>query len=251
MHNSLTIAGSLSAPFYRSVKLIRDPLVQGADNLVLGGGTVLAMRWGHRISTDLDYFLNTDNFPQAKAQINDIANHLKGADKSALYDLDISTYHLKFMIDGTAISVFTSPSYTDHKPVQYERKSELPLESTVEILAKKLHGRILSNGEFTQRDFYDLCVACHTDPESYTALWQLTAESDRNAIADELKRWRSSDNIKNAQNSAPLIAPIYTNLADRLWDYSENVIRYNRIPDAIMGALPVQTNDQTQDNSNK
>ena len=246
MHNSLKITDNLSVPFYRSVKLIRDSLGAGADNLVLGGGSVLAMRWGHRISTDLDYFLRTENLIQAHTHINELAMNLNSADKTSVTDLNVFTNHLNFRIGDTAISVFSTPPYTSHEASQYESECELPLEHTVEILAKKLYGRILSNGEFTQRDFYDLCVACHIDPDSYTSLWQLTAETDRNIIADELKRWRTSDAIRNARNSDPLIEPIYTKLADRLWHYSEDVIRSNTIPDGVMNIPPAQTATQTR-----
>lgn len=37
--------------------LIEQLIVADRSNLILGGGTVLAMHWQHRISTDLDFVI--------------------------------------------------------------------------------------------------------------------------------------------------------------------------------------------------
>ena len=35
------------------------------DHALLGGGTVLAARWGHRLSVDLDFFMRQEAFDES------------------------------------------------------------------------------------------------------------------------------------------------------------------------------------------
>ncbi|MCY3812561.1 MAG: hypothetical protein OXH15_12265 [Gammaproteobacteria bacterium] len=87
----------------------------GPAGCVLGGGTVLAARWQHRVSTDV------------------------------------------------------------------------PTESTAEILARKVQSRILDLGAFTARDLYDIVVAQDRDRKALRRVMASITAQERTAIASELR----------------------------------------------------------------
>ena len=88
-------------------------------------------------------------------------------------------------------------------------------------------------GTFAKRDFYDFCVACHKTPESFKRAVNLLEIDQLIQISDEIKDWRNSPLISQAEKNKPLIEPVYQELANNLWYHSENVIRYNTIPDHL------------------
>lgn len=127
----LTLPKNVTAPFYWSESVFRQALGQDMSKIILGGGTVLAMHWKHRVSTYLDYFLNEPNLAKASEIINK-----------------------------------THPSNLEE-------------------------------------------------------------------IAEELKKWRSSDLVKTAMDGKDLIEPYYQAIADNLWSHAETAIRTRTLPEHL------------------
>ena len=238
---ALTIPRYIMAPFHKSEILFRNIYGENIDKITLGGGTVLAMHWQHRVSTDLDYFLNPQNLSGKEniSLINNAADYLeKAAAKNIIHSLDAAPYHLKFMIDETEVLLFTSTPLTDDPTTHNEKDTSLRLENITEILSKKLLGRVMNLGEFAKRDFYDFCVACHKTPESFTAALNILKPNQLTEIADEVNDWRNSPLIRQTEKKKPLIEPVYQELANNVWRISEDVIRHNTIPEHLFADIP-------------
>ena len=230
----LSIPRNVMPAFYRTEALFRNIFQEDMDKIVLGGGTVLAMHWNHRISTDLDYFLIEPNVLKAKELISKARKPLLELQaQEKLQGLDDAAYHIKFFIHGTETTIFTTQRIMTDPSTHHEKQSGLKLENIDEILAKKINGRILSLGAFTTRDFYDICVACHKDPDTFNKALSTASDNDIEAILHELRQWRSSDMIKEAIAGKQLIEPRYPNLVDNLWAHAESALRSRNLPDHL------------------
>lgn len=109
-------------------------------------------------------------------------------------------------------AVMTIPRPTVRDPyVQYVQGTDIPTESTAEILARKLQSRILDLGVFTDRDLYDLLVAQEHDPDALRRVLVSVTAEERAAIASELgalpRHWSSGE---------PVREPSYPELLDDL-----------------------------------
>ena len=231
MSKPLAIPRNVMEPFYWSESVFRKIFNEDVNKIVLGGGTVLTMHWEHRTSTDLDYFSIEPNLVKARELINRAREPLRELQaKGKIQDLEEAAYHLKFFIYGTETTLFTTQSTTLEPATHHEKHSGLKLENTAEILVRKISGRILSLGDFTIRDFYDFCVACHKEPEAFDKALRTTSESEIETIVHELKRWRSPDIVKEAIKGKQLIEPRYQDIANNLWSYAETALRTRTLP---------------------
>ena len=230
----LSIPRNVMAAFYWSESVFRKIFKGDMNKIVLGGDTALAMHWDHRVSTDLDYFLIEPDILKAKELISKTKQPLRDLHaEGKIKDLNESAFHTRFFVQDTEITLFTTQSIIRDSATHHEKHSELKLENIAEILAKKINGRILSLGDFTMRDFYDFCIACHKEPATFNKALSTADESDLESIAHELKRWRSSDLVNEAIKGKQLIEPRYHKIADNLWSHAETVIRTRTIPDYL------------------
>ena len=211
--NTISIVHNLAAPLQHIVPLFNEALGPNIDKLHLGGGTVLASRWQHRLSTDLDFFLHTTHPSDARTLLSAIRKRIKQpTDTYALTDIHIAGGHLSFKTGNTRTSIFTTLPQTDKHSEQREHVTHILLESTEEILAKKLYGQIIGNGEFTKRDFYDFCVAEIQEPDALNAILQSLGD-ERELIHTELKNKYRSELIRDAEHGSPLLEPVYPDIA--------------------------------------
>lgn len=160
---------------------VRKPLadhLRGEPNILLGGGTALAARWAHRHSTDVDLFVEPAHYKRLfhnEAQFTrDLSLHAPDARQ-----VDVEPGFLKITFgDAGHVSVSSSPWLTpDPRSVDTVRASGIPVETTAEILAKKLRYRMIHNERIVPRDLYDLAVARRVDPAALqTALSHLKTE---------------------------------------------------------------------------
>ncbi len=215
---TLVIAANVQPALEQVAPLFQKALGPNIDKLQLGGGTVLASRWQHRTSTDLDFFLHGDNQASVAVLLSTISRTIQAhADTHSLTQIQIAGHHLSFKLQGTQTSLFTTPPLTNVPSMQREHSTRILLEPTEEILAKKLHGRIIGNGEFTKRDFYDFCIANLREPEALNAVIN-NLGNGKEMIHAELENKYRSESIKEAENSAPLLNPTYPDIAEQLWD---------------------------------
>lgn len=181
------------------------------SKLALGGGTVLAARWKHRESTDVDLFAPSGALVETDAAMHalSVAVRERLCD-GRLADGLVGKRHLRLTFPAPAgeLSVFTGANATTRAIAANESAAGLAVHSTEEILARKLMFRVHGLGEFTQRDFYDFAVAALQEPAAMTrVLSQFDIEANR-AVAREL----SAEPF--GFQSRPLLAAAYPGLAE-------------------------------------
>ena len=194
----------------------------------LGGGTVLAARWAHRKSTDVDIFLPANSSiaaldPRWNPRFTNTMNAL-GASR-----VEVQDRALKFSFPTGRIEI-----------TQLDPIPKIPFESAVvdgrdmtvyrnsQILTGKLHGR---GKRLPPRDIFDIAVARHEDPG---ALRTAVNYLDSNLHAEILHTIRM-DAMVYAEDAADAIiepAERWTHLlhegADRAMEALE-LARYRRV----------------------
>ena len=124
----LPIPHNVRAPFYWSESVFRNIFKEEIDKIVLGGGTVLAMHWNHRLSTDLDYFITEPNLITARNLINRTEEPLKQLhSEGQITRLDQAAYHTKFFIHDTEVTLFTTQALTQGQTTHHEKNSQIKL----------------------------------------------------------------------------------------------------------------------------
>ncbi len=192
--------------------------------LVLGGGTVLASRWHHRVSTDLDLFLYAPK-PSALRYIEYVAAVLENMPQ--VERIQVASYHLSFEVADTPVSLFTATSLTGESAVEHESETGVLLDSSLEIMAKKVMGRMFELGDFLERDMYDLCVASHRVPDLSDSLWKMVPEQQKAQLADELKKLARQT---MRMSGRPVVEPKYPYIAKHVWSCGETLVRTGSIP---------------------
>ena len=175
----------------------------GRDGCVLGGGTVLAARWHHRVSADIDLFTDRERYTERVANRREevtaaLETLVAGVGEGAV-EVERGWLRVHFPEGPAALMTIPRPTVRDAY-VQYVQGTGMPMESTAEILARKLQSRILDLGVFTDRDLYDLLVARERDPEALRRVLASITEAERAAIASELgalpRRWSSGEPVR-------------------------------------------------------
>lgn len=133
--------------------------VMNLDSIWMGGGSVLAARWKHRHTTNIDLFFDELKCPSntrdtvVAAVIQRLGDQAENS--MAVYSdgLVCKTPFGPLSINGTDRLIDTEDSS------QRENVGNLLTESSSEILLKKIRGRILNNREYSVRDLYDVVSA--------------------------------------------------------------------------------------------
>ena len=149
----------------------------------IGGGTLLAARWGHRLSTDIDIFLDERSGLGALNPRRDMgfttAMENAGAEK-----LSVEDRSLKFQFTAGRVEI----AQLDPKPkVGHEfalvEGWRIPALRNTQILAGKLSGRGLRS---PARDIFDIAVAGLKDPD---ALEEAVNLLGRDSIREITTKW--------------------------------------------------------------
>ncbi len=162
----------------------------GPDGYVLGGGTVLAARWQHRVSTDIDLFTDHERYQQTiLTRRDEVANALSDlVAETGEGAVEVERGWLRVLFPEGPAALMTIPRPTIRDPyVEHVQGTNVPTESTAEILARKVQSRILDLGVFTDRDLYDLLVAQQRAPEPLNRVLASITAGERAAIASELR----------------------------------------------------------------
>ena len=140
----------------------------GDRNITLGGGSALAARWNHRHSADIDLFLqdpvhhrrnyqSRDRFRRAFESIDSFRACRCAVDGGEISFKDQSASESRIH----SIAVTTMPVSS-----QVAMGTAICLETSAEILAKKLHKRLIAAHRHLPRDIHDLAWAAKLDPGS-------------------------------------------------------------------------------------
>ena len=159
-------------------------LCGSADDLALGGGTALASRWDHRISTDISLFVTPEAFGRVREGWMDIASELGAVSLAGGRGWARGT------LPGGDFSISTTPDVLpERNAARIDRVATwgLRLESSAEILAKKLRLRMLGSGVLVARDLYDIYAASEFDRNALELALGAIAEDDRRMLAIEVR----------------------------------------------------------------
>lgn len=187
-HTELSISGNPGIVLARVAPALLK--LFGPDGLVLGGGTVLAARWQHRVSTDIDLFTEAERYQDQVASRRDevvaaLSRLVSEAGEGAV-EVERGWLRVHFPEGPAALMTIPRPTVRDLY-AEVAKGSGIFTESTAEILARKLQSRILDLGVFTDRDLYDLLVAKKRDPLALRRALASLTEGERAAIASELR----------------------------------------------------------------
>ncbi|MDE3261411.1 MAG: nucleotidyl transferase AbiEii/AbiGii toxin family protein [Acidobacteriota bacterium] len=191
----------------------REPLAAhlgGEHHLCLGGGTALAARWAHRHSTDVDYFIKPEPYARLHANAEQFARDLERA--TGVRDLSVGPSGTRIILaDGGEVSVSTTPGFTgDPRSEDTVRGTAIGLETSAEILARKIGGRILGNSVFVPRDLYDIAVSRQCDPDAFATACSRFTDRQLRDIAIEL---RSLHPDWMETHHRPIVAPAFPGAA--------------------------------------
>lgn len=210
---------SLMRPALRVVDSLR---VAGYGELDfrLGGGTVLMFRFDHRISKDIDLF--TDD-AQALGFLSPRLNDVSAA---LVSDYQEQANSVKLILPEGDIDIIVAGTVTrarSDETLAFEGRS-LPLDTTAEILAKKLLFRAES---FKARDVFDMSAALSLDrPSAVSALEATRSVHDvlRRRLAG-LRSFSHSELLADiilTENGARFAAGMIERLEDALREVQDN-----------------------------
>ena len=192
----------------------------GEDNIRLGGGTALAMRWHHRHSTDVDLFVDPAVYAPLYRAPDDFLEQIEcGPLEVDLLGVYPSWCQLRF-VEGE-VSMMTHPSLThDPRSADTVRGTRVALETSAEILAKKLGPRMIGSEVYVPRDVYDLACARTYDPEALHTAFRSIHPNYRRDIRDKLNllpaRWMENHPKQVRSPARPEDMPLAVAIVRRL-----------------------------------
>ena len=146
-----------------------------------GGGTALMLRYRHRVSKDIDIFVDGPQWLSVLSpRLNDTTDMLSR-------DYVEDTMYLKLALVEGEIDFIAAPLLTRPGAIRTELRGRVvSVETPTEIVAKKLHFR---GTRLRPRDVIDLAVVCNDNPRNLsecTHLW----EDQISGILDHLSSLR-------------------------------------------------------------
>lgn len=170
---------TLPPPLHEGLQRLTERLegVLPPTQIVLGGGTTLAMRYGHRRSTDLDLF-----YPLT---LSEIIEQQHGPDvweetlRELLDDEPGETFGMlgaTGTIDTIPFSIFPGRIIHDAREAQPIDGQRIRAQGTFGILDGKVIGRIYDRTQAnTVRDLYDLTVCARVAPKETERMLEVLA----------------------------------------------------------------------------
>lgn len=151
----------------------------------IGGGTVLAARWSHRISTDIDIFLDERSGLGALNPGRDMGFTMAMEDAGA-EKLSVEDRSLKYQFTSGRVEI----TQLDPRPkvgheIALVEEWRIPVLSNTQILAGKLGGRGLRS---PARDIFDIAVAGLKDLD---ALEEAVNLLGRDSIREIITKWEA------------------------------------------------------------
>ena len=156
-------AATLLAAAFETMDAALGQVVPAGHRWRLGGGTLLAARWQHRRSTDLDIFLPGDSgIAILDPRWNpDFANAMR---RIGATSVDVLTNSLKFSFPSGRIEITQLDPIPDLPVIQAVVDGrELAIYHNACVLTGKLHGR---GARLPARDVFDIGVARDEDPDA-------------------------------------------------------------------------------------
>ncbi len=138
-----------------------------SESLSFGRGTVLAARWNHRRSLDVDLFCEPAAYdalgPAGRARLEAAIKTIPGCAEEPTWCDSIATYA---EIDGLEATLLPRTVGIGSVCTTRLAGTRLVLQSNAQILYAKISRRMYAGGEIAARDAYDLVCAQHFDPSA-------------------------------------------------------------------------------------
>ncbi|MDE2752935.1 MAG: nucleotidyl transferase AbiEii/AbiGii toxin family protein [Gemmatimonadota bacterium] len=209
---TLELSGAHGAALADFRGVIQELLVRDWSTLVLGGGTVLAMHWNHRHSTDLDFVVEEDEPPEAGT----LRDRLEALQRQGRIDVWRYARRRSVMLTagGVRLSFVFEGVDTD---VSTEGRTAMGVrcESPGSILTRKLFGRVLDSGQMVSRDFYDFAWAALHRPPLWTQVSGRLLPEERGRLVRECRSIARSR--KGRRTGRPVLRPSDPGLARNVW----------------------------------
>ena len=189
------------------ISMLLDP-----KDVLLGGGTVLSSRWGHRLSTDLDFFTHKGMYQisqKAEFILEDL--HRDGV----ITDPIVLGSGVLFRVGETPVSLFGAAQYTEDAPSEKSITCGIYLEETTEILIKKIVERIHRDGVFELRDLYDFCVCAIKDAPALNRCLDFLPREVRRNIGKEIEE---RGKVPRDASKKQIIDPTYPEISENVWE---------------------------------
>jgi hypothetical protein len=135
--------------FYYALEQLRSAQIQKKD-WSFGGGTVLMMKYNHRLSKDVDIFFREQQF------LNYISPRINDALEDKIKQYDEHTNFTKIQLEEGEIDFIVSPQISNCNPSFIKVCNEyIYVEHPAEIILKKIFFRAEN---FKLRDIFDLAT---------------------------------------------------------------------------------------------
>ena len=182
------------------------------DTIVMGGGSALAARWGHRKSTDIDLFMPDESMHGILKQ-DDEALDLAATTLPDVQNLDVSKFDaVEGVLQGTPFSLYGSRFISPNRKAT-ERISGTPIQaaSVQEIFAGKIAARLMELSRWASRpppvrDLYDIAVGSHLAPDALQDVLSALPADHSDSIADH---FATLENGWHLDDPKPLIDPAW------------------------------------------
>ena len=162
----------------------------------IGGGTVLAARWKHRYSTDIDLFADEHIFGDAieSGAWDEICEALdKKVTDGTISELVLTPTVFSFNSSNGPVSFFSMPRTTvDAISNEREDSTGILTERNTEILFKKLRGRMINSSTYVARDLYDVVVCYGLDRESLDEAMNALSPLERDSLRYDVQKGDTS-----------------------------------------------------------
>jgi hypothetical protein len=151
--------GEWQTLFVHAMALMREMRLRTRPDapFTFGGGTVLMLRHGHRLSKDIDLFVPDPQYLGfVNPRLSDVAADL-------CRDYVEAAEYIKLLRPEGEIDIVAAPNLTQTPWTMETILGEsVWVETDVEIVAKKMWHR---GDRATARDLFDLCLVMQTDPD--------------------------------------------------------------------------------------
>ena len=176
--------------------------VMHTDELVLGGGTALAARWQHRVSTDIDLFTSDRVWQRVRPELSKLAVQLHEREATRISRQSASFVHFE-TANGREFSVGGNASCTSN-PIadEDETSTGIRLHTSAEIMVRKVRSRMLNAPLYNVRDAYDIVTCMAVEPEALSEAKAVLVDDELMALAYDAGQ---SDIVLNTDQ--PLIQP--------------------------------------------
>ena len=158
----------------------------------IGGGTVLAARWKHRFSADIDLFaderLFNDNI-ESDAWDEVCEALAQRMSDGSIAELLLTPTGFSFSTSNGPVSFFSVPRMTANA-ISSERENSTGIfaESNAEIVFKKLRGRMVNASRYVARDLYDIVVCYGLDRESLNEAMNVLSPLERDSLRYDVRK---------------------------------------------------------------